>query len=103
MVSLASRNSRLALGPRYRCSSVPLLTDHILLTQGCGRELQGPQHNTLHLDAEVPSREEAIEAARECLEVFAPHLLAAGPVVPIHVDRSSEGESPGENNGPYGV
>ena len=37
-------------------------------------QLQGPQHNHLHLHAEVPSREEAIEAARECLEVFAPHL-----------------------------
>jgi hypothetical protein len=40
-------------------------------------QLQGPQHNHLHLHAEVPSREEAIEAARECLEVFAPQLLAA--------------------------
>jgi hypothetical protein len=38
-----------------------------------------PQHNHLHLHGEVPSREEAIEAARECLEVFAPHLLAVGP------------------------
>jgi hypothetical protein len=43
-------------------------------------QLQGPQHNHLHLHAEVPSREEAIEAARECLEVFAPHLLAATSV-----------------------
>jgi hypothetical protein len=43
-------------------------------------QLQGPQHNHLHLHAEVPSREEAIEAARECLEVFAPHLLAAQAV-----------------------
>src|SRR5450759_2462175 len=41
-------------------------------------QLQGPQHNHLHVHAEVPSREEAIEAARDCLEVFAPHLLAAG-------------------------
>jgi hypothetical protein len=47
------------------------------------RGLQGPQHNHLHLHAEVPSREEAIEAAVECLQVFAPHLLAAAPVVPI--------------------
>ena len=39
--------------------------------------LQSPQHNHLHLHAEVPSREEAIEAAKECLEVFAPQLLAA--------------------------
>jgi hypothetical protein len=31
-------------------------------------QLQGPQHNHLHLHAEVPSCEEAIEAARECLE-----------------------------------
>jgi hypothetical protein len=44
-------------------------------------QLQGPQHNHLHLHAEVPSREEAIEAAKECLEVFAPHLLAAAEVV----------------------
>jgi hypothetical protein len=43
-------------------------------------QLQGPQHNYLHLHAEVPSREEAIETARGCLEVFAPHLLAAGSV-----------------------
>jgi hypothetical protein len=40
-------------------------------------QLQGPQHNHLHLHAEVPSREEAIHAARECLEVIAPQLLAA--------------------------
>jgi hypothetical protein len=46
-------------------------------------QLQGPQHNHLHVHAEVPSREEAIEAARECLEVFAPQLLAAGTVGPI--------------------
>jgi hypothetical protein len=46
-------------------------------------QLQRPQHNHLHLHAEVPSREEAIEAAKECLEVFAPHLLSAAPVVPI--------------------
>lgn len=38
-------------------------------------QLQSPQHNHLHLHVEVPSGEEAIEAARECLEVFAPHLL----------------------------
>jgi hypothetical protein len=43
-------------------------------------QLQGPQHNHLHVHAKVPSREEAIEAARDCLEVFAPHLLAAGAV-----------------------
>jgi hypothetical protein len=43
-------------------------------------QLQPPQHNHLHLRAEVPSREEAIEAAKECLEVFAPHLLTAGEV-----------------------
>src|SRR5450759_1206554 len=43
-------------------------------------QLQGPQHNHLHLHAEVPSREEAIEAARECLEVFAPKLLATTAV-----------------------
>jgi hypothetical protein len=61
-------------------------------------QLQGPQHNHLHLHAEVPSREEAIEAARECLEVFAPHLLAAGPVLPIDLACSSEGEPPGESN-----
>ncbi len=61
-------------------------------------QLQGPQHSHLHLHAEVP-REEAIEAARECLEVFAPHLLTAGPVVHIDGSRSSEGEPPGENNG----
>jgi hypothetical protein len=40
-------------------------------------QLQGSQHNHLHLHTEVPSREEAIEAAKECLEVFAPNLLAA--------------------------
>jgi hypothetical protein len=62
-------------------------------------QLRGPQHNHLHLHTEVPSREEAIEAARECLEVFAPHLLAAGPVVPIDVGCSSEGEPPGEGDG----
>ena len=39
-------------------------------------QLHSPQHSHLHLHAEVPSREEAVEAARECLEVFAPHLLA---------------------------
>jgi hypothetical protein len=63
-------------------------------------QLQGPQHNHLHLHAEVPSREgeEAIEAARECLEVFAPQLLAAAPVVPIDVDRSSQREPRGETN-----
>jgi hypothetical protein len=61
-------------------------------------QLQGPQHSHLHLHAEVPSREEAIEAARECLEVFAPHLLAEGPVVPIDLSRSSDGELPGEKN-----
>jgi hypothetical protein len=63
-------------------------------------QLQAPQHNHLHLHAEVPSREEAIEAAVECLQVFAPSLLAAGPVVPIDVGCSSEGEPPGESNGP---
>jgi hypothetical protein len=51
-------------------------------------QLQGPQHNHLHLHAEVPSREEAIEAARECLEVFAPHLLAAAPVGTIDIKVS---------------
>jgi hypothetical protein len=64
-----------------------------------GGQLQGPQHNHLHLHTEVPSREEAIEAARESLEVFAPQLLAAGPVVPIDVDRSSEGELSDESGG----
>jgi hypothetical protein len=39
------------------------------------------------------------EAARECLEVFAPHLLAAGPVVSIDVSRSCDGEPPVERNG----
>jgi hypothetical protein len=63
------------------------------------RTAAGPQHNHLHLHAEVPSREEAIETPRECLEVFAPHLLATGPLVPIDVDRSPEGEPPGEGNG----
>ena len=62
-------------------------------------QLQAPQHNHLHLHAEVPSREEAIEAARECLEVFAPQLLAAGPVGPIYVGYSSAGEPPGESGG----
>jgi hypothetical protein len=62
-------------------------------------QLQGPQHNHLHFHAEVPTREEAIEAARECLEVFAPHLLAAGPVVPGDVSCSSQGEPPGESGG----
>ena len=62
-------------------------------------QLQGPQHNHLHFHAEVPTREEAIEAARECLEVFAPHLLAAGPVVPTNVGCSSVGEPPGESGG----
>jgi hypothetical protein len=62
-------------------------------------QLQTPQHNHLHLHAEVPTREEAIEAARECLEVFAPQLLAAAPVMAIDVDRSSEGEPPGESDG----
>ena len=61
-------------------------------------QLQGPLHNHLHLHAEVPSREEAIEAARECLEVFAPHLLAAAPVVAVDVSRSSDGEPPGESD-----
>jgi hypothetical protein len=61
-------------------------------------QLQGPQHNHLHLHAEVPSREEAIEAARECLEVFAPHLLAT-EAVSIDIDPPSKGELPGESNG----
>jgi hypothetical protein len=62
-------------------------------------QLQGPQHNHLHLHAEAPSREEAIEAARECLEVFAPQLLAAAPVVPTELSRSSDGEPPSESDG----
>jgi hypothetical protein len=68
-----------------------------------GGQLQGPQHNHLHLHAEVPSREEAIEAAVECLQVFAPHLLAAGPVVPIDTSSSSEGELAGASNGNQGL
>jgi len=48
-------------------------------------QLQDAQHNHLHVHAELPSREEAIEAAREGLEVFAPNLLVAGPVGPIDV------------------
>jgi hypothetical protein len=56
-------------------------------------QLQGPQHSHLHLHAEVPSREEAIEVARECLEVFAPHLLTAPDVTaPPEMDRSNEAE-----------
>jgi len=62
-------------------------------------QLQGSQNNHLHLHAEVPSREEAIEAARECLEVFAPHMLAAAPVVAILADRSSERELPRDSDG----
>jgi hypothetical protein len=57
-------------------------------------QLQGPQHNHLHLHAEVPSREEAIEAARECLEVFAPHLLTAGPVALGDVTLASDESEP---------
>jgi hypothetical protein len=60
-------------------------------------QLQGPQHNHLHLHAEVPSREEAIEVARECLEVFAPHLLAAQAVTvdgPVLVEEEPAGVLP---------
>jgi hypothetical protein len=61
-------------------------------------QLQGPQHNHLHLHAEVPSREEAIEAARECLEVFAPHLLAATSAGGTEVARSPQGEPSPESD-----
>ena len=60
-------------------------------------QLQGPQHNHLHLHAEVPSREEAIEAARECLEVFAPHLLADKAVTidaPVLLEEEPAGVVP---------
>jgi hypothetical protein len=62
-------------------------------------QLQGPQHNHLHLHAEVPSREEAIEAARECLEVFAPHLLAGTMAVATDVGYSPKAEPPSEADG----
>ena len=43
-------------------------------------QLQGPQHNHLHLHGQaVPTREEAVEIACETLACFAPHLLAASP------------------------
>src|SRR5450756_2088099 len=60
-------------------------------------QLQGPQHNHLHLHAEVPSREEAIEAARECLEVFAPKLLATTAVTmdaPVLLEEEPAGVVP---------
>jgi hypothetical protein len=59
---------------------------------------QGPQHNHLHLHAEVLSRKEAIEAARECLEVFAPQLLAATTAGATDVARSPQGEPSLEND-----
>jgi hypothetical protein len=62
-------------------------------------QLQGAQHNHLYLHAEVPSREEAIEAAVECLQVFAPNLLIATSVGPVDSGCSSESEPPGENDG----
>ena len=62
-------------------------------------QLQGPQHNHLHLHAEVPSREEAIEAAREWLGGVRA-TPAGGSAVDGHygVVRSSEGEPPGESS-----
>jgi hypothetical protein len=64
-------------------------------------QLQAPQHNHLHLHAQVPSREEAIEAARECLEVFAPRLLAAKAVTvdaPVLPEEQPAGVLPKAEN-----